>query len=85
MQISKDEQKAIKAVLKAGELYGYGNMISHLQTAWAKMLMKHHGFSEVAARTASGPGYPFAMQEDMINNGSWDETGKSYRKKKGKK
>ena len=83
MKISKDEQLAIKAVLEAGNLYGYGNMISHLQTAWARMLVKHHYFSEEIARkvaASDGKGYPFAMQDDIVERGFFDETGESYRK-----
>ena len=75
MRVSVDEQYAIRQVLAAGERHGYGNMISHLQTAWAKSLMDNYGFDEKSARLASGgDGYPFRMQNDLMN-GFWDETG----------
>jgi hypothetical protein len=78
MNISREEQRAIAAVLEHGERFGYGNLISHLQTAWAQRLMQG-GLSERAARAATasdGRGYPFAMQRDLVVNGEWDETGK---------
>lgn len=84
MKISEEEQLAIRAILLAGERFGYGNLIAHLQTAWAKSLMDHYSMSEETAREATardGSGYPFAMQADLIERGFWDETGKSYRKK----
>ena len=83
MNISQAEQAAIIQVLVAGGTYGYGNMISHLQTAWAKRLVDEWGMTEDGARRAAGgPGYPFEMHEDLIKNGQWDETGKRYRQRK---
>jgi|TARA_R100000049_G_C1933264_1_gene77108 hypothetical protein len=42
----------------------------------SKQLQQEEG----PAREASGGfGYPFAMQDDLIERGEWDETGKSYR------
>jgi hypothetical protein len=80
MKISADEQNAIRAVLVFGEAYGYGNLISHLQTAWAKRLMGQYGMDEQGARIASGgSGYPFQMQADLVERGEWDETGERYR------
>ena len=77
MRISKDEQQAIKTVVSLGEKFGYGNLICHLQTAWAAQLVKEYGFTEeVAMRGESG--YPIKMHEDLMNNGEWDETGKRY-------
>lgn len=85
MKISKQEQYAIKKVIEAGSTYGYGNMIAHLQTAWAKNLMDRYGFNEELARHSSGgEGYPFDMQADLIVNGEWDETGEKYQSTKGK-
>ena len=79
MRISPDEQLAIKAVIKCGQEFGFGNMIAHLQTAWAKTLIIKHSMSESAAREAScGTGFPFAMQDDLIERGEWDETGVRY-------
>ena len=80
MKITKAEQDAIKAVLKAGTDYGFGNMIAHLQTRWAECLMGDDNYPEAAARRCAGPGYPFRMQRELIERGEWDETGKRYRK-----
>jgi hypothetical protein len=84
MKISESERLAICAVLGYGEAHGYGNLISHLQTAWAAKLVEY-GFSEKAARRATGRdgnGYPFLMQRDLIERGEWDETGARYAAKK---
>ena len=81
MTISKEEQLAIGLVLDAAATHGYGNLISHLQTAWARTLMTNYGLNEEAARAATGgAGYPFAMQADLVERGEWDETGRAYRK-----
>ena len=74
-------------VLDHAEAYGYGNLITHLQTAWAAKLMRG-GVSEKVARLSTardGSGYPFLMQDDLIGRGEWDETGKRYAKSKSKK
>jgi hypothetical protein len=84
MKISSAEQEAIRDVLDYGEEWGYGNLIAHLQTAWAKMLMARYRMNEKAARAATasdGRAYPFALQNDLIQRGEWDETWKRYAKK----
>ena len=81
MKISEAERIAIQEVLAYGEAHGYGNVITHLQTAWAAHLMRD-GMSEKVARLSTardGSGYPFKMQEDLIERGEWDETGARYR------
>lgn len=81
MKISRGEQTAIIEVLAYGEAHGYGNLITHLQTAWAKHLMGAYSMDEAAARLATGrdgSGYPFQMQADLIERGEWDETGARY-------
>lgn len=80
MRISAAEQQAIKQVVAAGDQFGYGNMISHLATAWAKMLMTKWSLPEASARAAAYglSGYPFRMQEDLMERGQWDETGAAY-------
>lgn len=84
MRISREEQDAIGTVLAHGQKFGYGNLISHLQTAWARALMSKYGLSEQVARAASGGnGCPFAMQDDLVLRGEWDETGERYRERKG--
>jgi hypothetical protein len=87
MRISEAERLAIQDVLAYGETHGYGNLIAHLQTAWAARLMRS-GLSETAARRATGrdgAGIPFLMQHDLIERGEWDETGKRYRTPKKRK
>lgn len=80
MRISEQERQAIKQVLEAGASHGYGNMIAHLQTAWAKSLVDSYDMTEETARAATDGmrGYPFAMQEDLIQRGEWDESGVRY-------
>lgn len=79
MKIPLNEQRALKTVLALGAEHGYGNLIVHLQTAWARQLMTDHGMQEKAARACSlGPGMPFLMQDDLLQRGEWDETGQRY-------
>ena len=79
MRISEDERRAIRTVLGLGEEWGYGNLIPHLQTGWARRLMRN-GLPEESAREASGGrGYPFKMQDDLLELSEWDETGARYR------
>lgn len=78
MRISDDERRAIRQVLDIAEQYGYGNVIAHLKTSWARNLMAV-GLTEDSARLgADTGGYPFAMQDDLIERGEWDTTGKKY-------
>lgn len=80
MRISEQEQEAIKFVVLCGARHGYGNLISHLQAAWAAELMERWGMDEKSARDASGgDGYPFKMQKDLMLKGEWDETGERYK------
>jgi len=79
MKISRDEQTAIATVVRLGGRHGFGNLISHLQTAWAKSLVTQYQMPERAARKAAGgAGYPFQMHTDLMERGEWDETGKRY-------
>ncbi len=79
MRIPDTEREAIIAVIESGKRFGFGNLISHLQTAWARRLVEEEGFPEKVAREASGgSGYPFKMQDDLLLSGEWDETGKRY-------
>ena len=76
-----DEVEAIHTVIALGERFGYGNLISHLRTAWAKtMLLKGHAKNEEDAKemTHGGSCMPFKMHEDLLS-GFWDETGESYK------
>lgn len=79
MKLSEAEHAAIQATIAAGVSFGFGNLIAHLQTAWARTLMADHGMDEETARVASGgAGYSFAMAEDLAERGEWDETGVRY-------
>ncbi len=81
MKVKPEEQEAIYVAIQIGKEFGYGNLIAHLQTAWARTLIDECGFDEYGARVQAGPGYPFAMHEDIIERGEWDETGARYRSK----
>lgn len=79
MRISEIERQGVQQVIAIGAAIGYGNLISHLQTAWARTLMEKWDMTEETARLASGgTGYPFKMQDDLVNRGEWDESGKAY-------
>lgn len=78
MKISEGERIAIQEVLAYGEAHGYGNLISHLATAWAAKLMCDGLPEKVAREFAGGRTMPFKMQRDLVERGEWDETGKSY-------
>ena len=82
MQISQDEQRAINEVVARGMAHGFGNLIGHLQTAWAMTLVRDYGMSEETAMLAAvgTHAYPFQMHLDLMERGRWDETGKRYRK-----
>lgn len=59
MNLSPGEQHAVDTVLKAGEMYGYGNMIAHLKKAWAEMLIEECGLiGEHALEVADAKAYP---------------------------
>lgn len=79
IRVSEIERDAIGLALHVGRVFGYGNLIAHLQTAWARKLVKEGLADEAAARQhAGGSGYPFLMQDDIVERGEWDETGKRY-------
>jgi hypothetical protein len=82
MKISAEEHRAILTVIKAGQAFGYGNLIEHLKSAWAVELIEKYRLSEDAAREAAGGGYPLAMHADLVKFGEWDETGLRYKKSK---
>jgi len=58
------EKEAVAMVLRAGEAYGYGNLIAHLRRAWAINLMTKYGLSKDAAidATNSSP-YPLDVED----------------------
>ncbi len=81
MHISAKEQDAIKTVVRLGEQFGFGNLMSHLSSAWAAKLVED-GMEEASAIAHTGcrEGYPIAMHKDLMNGGQWDQTGERYRK-----
>lgn len=82
MKISPEEQAAIREVIRLGDRFGFGNLISHMRTAWAKRLMLEYDLSDRDARDgAVGGTYPFAMHDDLLARGEWDETGERYKGK----
>jgi len=79
MKISKAEQDAIKQAVVLGEKFGYGNIISHLRSAWARRLHETDGIPlEASYQATSGGYYSVQMHVDLLENGEWDETGKKY-------
>lgn len=70
---------AIKWTVHFGRLFGFGNLITHLRTAWRDKELAD-GHAEIA-ETMDNECYPSGMQEDLIERGEWDETGVKYRKK----
>ena len=80
MRISKHEQQAIKTVVDLGRVHGFGNLIAHLRSAWAKTLVDQ-GVDEKTAMGGFGKGgYLIKMHLDLMERGEWDETGESYRR-----
>lgn len=49
--IEYDEKKALRQVLEAGKIYGFGRCGQALSYAWAKRLMETEGFDEATALT----------------------------------
>lgn len=66
-RLSGSEVDAVKMVLEAGSQFGYGNMIAHLRTAWARMLMDRFDFSwDQAARAAVTNAYDPKIQDQLL-------------------
>jgi hypothetical protein len=63
--VSPIEYGAIASTIKAGERFGYGNIMAWLATAWAMKLRDEEGLSEKAAIDAvSGRGpYPLPPKQ----------------------
>lgn len=80
MKISPQELEALQRVIRYADLFGYGNLISHLQSAWQRIVM-NDGLSEETAKEAvmGREPYPLRMHQDIIEDGYWDETGERYR------
>lgn len=84
MKISRAEHAAINLAVSLGKRHGYGNIMSHLASAWAETLIEAGMPESQAERFVSDRGpYPIAMHRDILERGEWDETGNRYRRKAG--
>lgn len=80
MKVSGKELAAIREVVRLGSIYGYGNLMSHLSSAWAQHLVDTYQMDESSAKAAAhGLALPLKMHSDIITRGEWDETGEAYR------
>ena len=61
-QISSAERSAVTDVLRAGDEYGYGNMIAWLATKWAATF-RAQGIEAKPEDFAGGRGYPLPKTE----------------------
>ena len=68
MRISPEEQHAINETVLFGQRFGYGNLISHLQTAWARKMMDEHNIGEESAKRC--------VRVSICRR--WDEAGENY-------
>lgn len=63
--LSESEQHAIHEVCAYGATYGYGNMISWLNTAWAIYHVNKMGVTpEAAAKMVHGTPYPLPKRKE---------------------
>ncbi|MDY0215129.1 MAG: hypothetical protein RBS24_06440 [Bacilli bacterium] len=71
MKIPTAEQKAIKKVCELGSMWGYGNLISHLQSAWILMLIKNYGVEIETARSVVVNNTPYELEVHLrlLNTG----------------
>jgi hypothetical protein len=76
IQISDEERIAIKQCIQLAKIHGYGNLISHLRTAWAE---EYYNQGLPIEGAHGGGVMPFGMRHDIIREGCWDETGDKYR------
>ena len=68
LRLGDDERSAALAVIACGKQYGYGNMIGHLRTAWARMLMEKFDFSwDEAVQAAFADAYDPVLQDRLLS------------------
>jgi len=81
IKIRQDEVNAIRMVVDFGQIHGYGNLIAHLQSAWAKQLILQYKMDEASAieATQTRVPYPLQMHEEILSTGQYDERGGRYR------
>lgn len=60
------ERAAVIEVLNIAESYGYGNLIAHLQTAWAIKLMRS-GISKESAIAATLGRTPYPLESNHLD------------------
>jgi hypothetical protein len=53
-QYFKGEKEAVDIVIRLGEQWGYGNLISHIKRAWSQMLQDKWGIDKYGADMAAG-------------------------------
>lgn len=64
--ISNREKRAVLRVIAIAKNHGYGNLIAHLKTQWAKQLVES-GLSEESAMLATDvSAYPLSL--DILGN-----------------
>lgn len=68
------EKRAIETVLYIGGLYGYGNMIAHLKTAWAKSLIAQGISKDAALQATNVSAYPIDENEPSVQGGRADRS-----------
>jgi hypothetical protein len=61
------EKDAILTVLKAGNMYGYGNMMAWLATAWACHLRDEWALKEATAIEAVSGRGPYPLPPPVID------------------
>ncbi len=67
--LSDEEIKAVKSVIELGRRWGYGNLIAHLTTAWARVLIAegHDEYMALTWGSGSGRGYSVKKQKWLLN------------------
>jgi hypothetical protein len=72
--LNYNEKEAVRSVVKEGEVWGYGNMISRLQKAWVLHLLEtYKDFTVMSACLGAGMSKEYAKsysknkREDIIS------------------
>jgi hypothetical protein len=79
IKVDEKELRAVRQAIFLGHVYGYGNIVSHLLSAWADVLTSQGVDPGIAVSHVSNrEPLPIQMHLDIVNNGEWDETGAKY-------